>query len=65
MTYLLVPEAAEKLRMSRRQVTVLCAKGELRASKPAHQWLIDPADLQDFMDEKANRPRRKRRSRAA
>jgi len=58
-------EVAERLRTTSRQVTIRCAKGEIRASKEGRQWLISEDDLQDYLDEKANRPRRKRRQRAA
>lgn len=58
-------EAAERLRTSRRQVTIWCASGALRASKPGRDWLIDEDDITDYLDAKANRPRRKRRQRAA
>ena len=58
-------EAAPLLRASKRQVTIWCASGELRASKPGRSWLIAPEDIEAFLDDKANRPRRKRRQRAA
>lgn len=58
-------EVGERLRMSPRQVTILCHRGDLRGSKPGRAWLVSEDDLQDYLDEKANRPRRKRRSRAA
>lgn len=56
-------EVATRLRTSRRQVTILCAEGKLRASKSGRQWLIAEADLQDYLDATANR-RRRRRARA-
>jgi len=58
-------EAAERLRTSQRQVTIWCFGGELRASKPGRGWLIAEEDLEEFLTAKANRPRRKRRQRAA
>lgn len=58
-------EVAERLRTTPRQVTILCHRGDLRGSKPGRAWLVSEGDLQDYLDEKANRPRRKRRSRAA
>lgn len=65
MTFHTTSEAAERLRTSTRQVTIWCASGALRASKPGKSWLISDEDIEDFISEKANRPRRKRRQRAA
>lgn len=56
---------AKRFHTSRRQVTILAAKGRLRGIKLGRQWLFAEDDLQDYLDEKANRPRRKRRQRAA
>ena len=59
-------EAAERLRTTARQVTILANKPDgIRASKVGRQWLISEEDLEDFIAAKANRPRRKRRQRAA
>ncbi|GAB3048713.1 hypothetical protein GCM10027053_03830 [Intrasporangium mesophilum] len=57
-------EVADDLRTSARQVTILCARGDLRATKSGRQWLVDEADLQAYKDERANRSRRPRRRRA-
>lgn len=64
-TLLTTTDVALRLHTTKRQVTILCARGELRGSKTGRQWLISEDDLQTFLDEKANRPRRKRRARAA
>jgi len=64
-TLLTTTDVATRLHTTPRQVTILCARGDLRGSKPGRQWLVSEDDLQDFIDEKANRPRRKRRQRAA
>lgn len=58
-------EVAPLLKTSPRQVTILCAKGELRGSKVGRQWLIDPADVDAFLEERANRARRRPRRRRA
>lgn len=58
-------QVGERLHLTARQVTILAARGDIRAIKIGRQWLVSEDDLQDYLDEKANRPRRKRRSRAA
>lgn len=58
-------EAAPFLKRSPLTVRRLCHSGALRATKDGRQWLIHPDDIEDYLDSKANRPRRKRRSRAA
>jgi excisionase family DNA binding protein len=65
MRMLTTAEVAERLRTTARQVTIRCAKGEIRAIKEGRQWLVSEDDLADYLDEKANRPRRRRRNRAA
>ena len=57
--------AAERLHTTARQVTIWCAGGELRASKVGRQWLIAPEDLDAFVEERANRARRRPRRRRA
>lgn len=64
MSLLTTTDVAAHLHTSRKQVTILCAKGDLRASKSGRQWLIDPEDVEDYLERKQNRPRR-RRKRAA
>lgn len=65
MTLLTSAETAEKLRTTAKQVTILCARGELRGSKSGRQWLVAEEDIDAYLDERANRSRRKRRRRAA
>lgn len=65
MSLLTSSEAAQALRTSPRQITILCAKGLLRASKPGRQWLISEADLDAYVSDHENRKPRKRRKRNA
>lgn len=66
MTSLLTThDVAARLRTTRRQVTILCATGALRGSKSGRQWLIDPADVEAYLEQKQNRPRRRRNRSAA
>ena len=58
-------EAGVKLRCTARQVTILCATGALRGVKHGRQWLIDPEDIDIYLEERANRPRRRQRRRRA
>lgn len=58
-------EAGEILRATPRQVTILCARGDLRATKLGGEWRIAEEDVRDFVDTLANRTRRQRRRRAA
>lgn len=58
-------QAAPILKRSALTVRRLCHSGALRATKDGRQWLIRPDDIEEYLDSKANRPRRKRRSRAA
>lgn len=58
-------DVAPRLHTSRRQVTILCARGDLRGIKSGRQWLIDPEDLEDYLEQKQNRPRRRRKRAAA
>lgn len=52
--HLLAHEVADVLRVSTLSVNRLCHSGELRASKPGKSWLIDPADLQAYLDAHRN-----------
>ena len=63
-TLLTTHDVAAMLHTTRRQVTILCAGGDLRAIKSGRQWLIEPQDVTEYLERKANRPRR-RRNRAA
>lgn len=62
---LLAEEAGALLGLKPVAVTILCRRGELRASKVGKRWVILRSDLDDFLNERSNRPRRKRRNRAA
>lgn len=64
MSLLTTHDVAARLHTTRRQVTILCASGDLRAAKVGRQWLIDPEDVDLYLERKQNRPRR-RRNRAA
>lgn len=65
MTLLTSAETAERLRTTARQVTILCARGDLRATKSGRQWLVAEDDITAYLTERANRTRRPRRRRAA
>lgn len=47
-------EAAEILRIQPIQAVRLCRSGELRATKPGKSWLIDPVDLDAYLDAHSN-----------
>lgn len=52
--YLTADEAGEILRVGPFQVVKLCRSGELRATKPGRQWLIEPADLDAYLAAHSN-----------
>ncbi|MGH9755924.1 MAG: helix-turn-helix domain-containing protein [Blastocatellia bacterium] len=49
-------EAAERLGVTRRQITTLIQQGKLRATKMGRDWFIDEDDLESVKE----RPRRGR-----
>lgn len=59
---LTVPAVAEQLHCGRTVVLALIASGDLRASKIAGKWLVDPADVAAYVDSQSNRPRMRRRA---
>lgn len=48
-TFFTAAEAGEILRVGSWQAVALCRTGELKATKPGKQWLIDPADLDAYI----------------
>jgi excisionase family DNA binding protein len=62
MSLLTIPEAAQQLRRNETSTRRLCSSGQLRAVKDGRQWLIDPEDIADYLDAKANRRRRRKRA---
>lgn len=63
---LTVPEVAARLRCGEWTVKRLInAPGGIRASKVAGRWLVAEDDIEDYLDQRANRPARKRRKRAS
>lgn len=54
--YLIAPEVATILRIDPWAVVRLCRTGAIRATKPGQKWLIDPADLQAYIDSGLNAP---------
>ena len=64
MTWLTTTEVAERLKRTDHSVRRLCFDGKLRATKDGRQWLVAEEDLDDYLNVKSNRPR-KRRQRAA
>ena len=65
MTSLTSTEVCAILRVRPRQVRILANSGELRASKIGRQWVFLAEDVEDYLNRKSNRPRRKRRARTA
>jgi excisionase family DNA binding protein len=57
-------EVAARLHRSEPSVRRLCFDGKLRATKDGRQWLVLEEDLDEYVNSKSNRPRR-RRNRAA
>ncbi len=56
---LLMPrEVAEAVQVPKLTVLVWLRKGHLRGFKCGKEWRISPADLQAFLDARANRPPR-------
>ena len=49
-TFFTAPEVAKILRIDVWAAVRLCRTGALRATKPGQKWLIDPADLQTYID---------------
>lgn len=47
-------EAADVLRITPIQAVKLCRTGELRATKPGKAWLINPEDLDAYLDAHSN-----------
>lgn len=52
--FLTAAEAADILRVGSWQAVALCRTGELKATKPGKQWLIDPADLDAYIESGRN-----------
>lgn len=60
---LTVPEVAARLRCSEWAARRLInAPDGIRAAKVAGRWLVEPDDIDAFLDKKANRRRRRRRA---
>lgn len=64
MSWLTTEQVAERLSRTALSVRRLCHGGKLRATKDGRQWLVAEEDLDDYLNAKSNRPR-KRRNRAA
>jgi excisionase family DNA binding protein len=64
VTWLTTAEVAERLKRKENSVRLLCNAGTLRATKDGRQWLVAEEDLDEYLNAKSNRPR-KRRQRAA
>lgn len=64
-----VPEVAARLRCAEWTVRDMARKGELRGSLIAGRWLFEDADIQAYIDSRANVPGpeagRRRRRRAS
>jgi excisionase family DNA binding protein len=61
-----VPEVAEHLRCSEWAVRTLARNGSLRGSLVSGRWLFRLEDVDEYVDEQANRaPVRRRRRRAS
>ena len=48
--FLTAAEAATILRITPIEASRLCQAGSIKAKKPGLKWLIDPADLQAYID---------------
>lgn len=64
MNWLTTKEVAVRLSRTETSVRRMCFDGKLRATKDGRQWLVLEDDLEDYLNAKSNRPR-KRRNRAA
>lgn len=54
-------EAAERLGVTRRQITTLIQQGKLRATKMGRDWFIDEDDLESVKERPGRgRPRKKK-----
>jgi excisionase family DNA binding protein len=60
-----VPEVAEHLRCSEWAVRTLARSGALRGSLVSGRWLFRLEDVEEYVDEQANRPVVRRRRRRA
>lgn len=56
IAFLTASEVAPILRVDSWAVVRLCRTGALRATKPGQKWLIDPADLQAYIEAGRNTP---------
>lgn len=61
-TLLTAAEVAERLRKSTEFVCDELTRKNLRGSKIGREWRVDPADLQTYIDAKANVSRVRRAS---
>lgn len=52
--FMVAAEVAPILRVTEFEVARLCREGLLKASKPGRSWLIDPTDLQTYIDSHSN-----------
>ena len=64
MNWLTTEQVAARLNRTALSVRRLCHGGTLRATKDGRQWLVAEDDLEDYLNAKSNRPR-KRRNRSA
>ena len=55
--WLAIEEVAEKLEVHERTVRGYIRRKQLRATKIGGRWRITPADLQTFLDKRANMER--------
>lgn len=66
MTELTVPEVAQRLRCGEWAVRRLInTPGGIRAAKVAGRWLVTEADLTEYRESQANRPKPRQRRRRA
>jgi excisionase family DNA binding protein len=61
--YLTVPEVAARWQVKEATVRLAIGRKRLRATKPAGQWLIDPADLAAYEASQLNVPVTPKRTR--
>lgn len=65
LDYLTTKDVAAQLHASTRTVSQMARRGEIRAAKVGRGWIFEPDDVRDYVDQRQNKTRARRRRRAA